>query len=62
MLSLGHLIYLVLKAMEMSLTTFALLMPCQQGMDLYMDYYFSIKVQEIEEALRKGVGGSNSAC
>lgn len=48
--------------MEMSLTTFALLMPCQQGMDLYMDYYFSIKVQEIEEALRKGVGGSNSAC
>lgn len=62
MLSLGHLIYLVLKAMELSLTTFALLMPCQQGMDLYVDYYFSIKVQEIEETLRKGVGVGVQLC
>lgn len=63
MLNLSHFIYLVLEAMGLSLTTFALLTPCQQGMDYKWITISVLRSKKLKKPSEKfwGRGGSNSA-
>lgn len=52
----GHFIYLVLKAMALSLITFALLMPCQQAMNYKGITISVLKSKKLKKSSEKFLG------